>query len=45
MDLGLSEVQQMLKSSAQEFLSQECPLTLVREMEEDAQGYSDALWM
>ena len=33
MDLGLSEVQQMLKNSAQEFLSQECPLTLVRDME------------
>ena len=44
MDLGLSEVQQMLKSSAHEFLSQECPLTLVREMEEDPQGYTDALW-
>jgi alkylation response protein AidB-like acyl-CoA dehydrogenase len=44
MDLGLSEVQQMLRSSAQEFLSQECPLTLVREMEEDAQGYTDSLW-
>ena len=44
MDLGFSEVQQMLKSSAQEFLSQECPLTLVREMEEDAQGYTEQLW-
>ena len=44
MDLGLSEVQQMLKSSAQEFLSQECPLTLVREMEEDTQGFTEQLW-
>ncbi|MFQ6027245.1 MAG: acyl-CoA dehydrogenase family protein [Dehalococcoidia bacterium] len=44
MDLGLSEVQQMLKSSAREFLSQECPLTLVREMEEDSRGYTDELW-
>lgn len=44
MDLGFSEVQQMLKSSAQEFLSQECPLTLVREMEEDTQGYTQQLW-
>lgn len=44
MDLGLSEVQQMLRSSSQEFLSQECPLTLVRAMEEDARGYSDDLW-
>ena len=44
MDLGLNEVQQMLRSSAQEFLSRECPLTLVREMEEDARGYTDDLW-
>ena len=34
MDLGLTEIQLMLKNSAREFLSQECPLTLVREMEE-----------
>jgi alkylation response protein AidB-like acyl-CoA dehydrogenase len=44
MDLGLSEVQQMLKSSAQEFLSQECPLTLVRAMEDDSSGENDQLW-
>ena len=44
MDLGLTEIQQMLKNSAREFLGQECPLTLVREMEEDERGYSDGLW-
>ena len=44
MDLGFSEVQQMLRSSAQEFLSRECPLTLVREMEADPRGYTDGLW-
>ena len=44
MDLGLSEIQQMLKTSAQEFLSRECPTTLVREMEEDPQGYPNGLW-
>lgn len=44
MDLGLTEIQQMLKSSAREFLSQECPLTLVREMEQDPRGYTDELW-
>ena len=44
MDLGLTEVQQMLKSSAQEFLTRECPTTLVREMEEDDRGYPDELW-
>ena len=44
MDLGLTEIQQMLKTSAQEFLSRECPATLVREMEEDERGYPDELW-
>ncbi len=44
MDLGLSEIQQMLKTSAQDFLSRECPLTLVREMEEDPRGFTDELW-
>ena len=44
MDLGLTEIQQMLKNSAREFLSQEYPLTLVREMEENHQGDTDELW-
>ena len=44
MDLGLSEIQQMLKNSAREFLAQECPLTLVREMEAEERGYTPELW-
>ena len=44
MDLGFTEIQQMLKTSVQEFLSRECPTTLVREMEEDERGYPDELW-
>ena len=44
MDMGLSEIQQMLKNSAREFLAQESPLTLVRELENDPQGYTDDLW-
>ena len=44
MDMGLTEIQQMLKTSAQEFLTRECPTTLVREMEEDERGYPDNLW-
>ena len=44
MDMGFTEIQQMLKTSAQEFLSRECPATLVREMEEDERGYPDELW-
>ena len=44
MDLGLTEIQHMLKTSAQDFLSRECPLTLVREMEENPRGFTDELW-
>ena len=44
MDLGLNEVQQMLKTSAREILAQECPLDFVRAMEEDPRGYTDELW-
>ena len=44
MDLGLNEIQQMLKTSAKEFLDSECPDTYVREMEEDDKGYTDDLW-
>src|SRR3990170_1829236 len=44
MDLGLTEEQELLKSSAREFLEKECPETHVREMEEDEQGYSPDLW-
>ena len=44
MDLGLNEIQQMLKNSAREFLAQECPLTLVREMEGEERGYTPELW-
>lgn len=44
MDLGLSEVQQMLKNSARDFLSRESPATLARAMEEDPRGFTDELW-
>ena len=44
MDLSLSETQQMVKATAREFLEKECPRTLVRAMEEDAQGFPPALW-
>ena len=44
MDMGLSEIQQMLKNSAREFLAQECPLTLVRGLEDDPQGFSEDIW-
>ncbi len=44
MDLGLNEAQQMLKTSARDFLEAECPDTFVREMEEDERGFTPELW-
>ena len=44
MDLGLTESQKMLRASARDFLRQECPSSLVRDMEEDPQGYTSGLW-
>ena len=44
MDIGLSESQQMLKNSVREILSQECPTSFVRAMEEDSKGYTPELW-
>ena len=44
MDLGLTEQQELLKNAARDFLENECPETLVREMEEDERGYSPDLW-
>ena len=44
MDYALSEQQEMLKNSARDFLTKECPKSLVREMEKDEKGYSAELW-
>ncbi len=44
MDLGLSEMQELLKNGARDFLENLCPEQLVRDMEEDEAGYSPALW-
>lgn len=44
MDLSLNEEQDLLQSSARDFLRQECPTTHVRAMEEDEIGYSPVLW-
>ena len=44
MDLGLNETQQMLRSSAREFLAAECPSAYVRSMEEDERGYTPEMW-
>lgn len=44
MDFILNEAQQILKKSAREFLSNESPLSLARQMETDEAGYPRNLW-
>ncbi len=44
MDFALSEEQEMLRKSARDFLSSECPKSLVREIEAGDLGYSPGLW-
>jgi alkylation response protein AidB-like acyl-CoA dehydrogenase len=44
MDLSLNETQQMLKNTAKDFFTNECPETHVREMETDQEGYNKQLW-
>ncbi len=44
MDFELGEEQAMLKTSARDFLENECPKKLVRDMMDDPTGYSPELW-
>jgi len=44
MDFELSEEQKLLKTSARDFLSQEFPPSLAKEMLEDKRGYPPELW-
>ncbi|MDO8473725.1 MAG: acyl-CoA dehydrogenase family protein, partial [Dehalococcoidia bacterium] len=44
MNLSMSEEQEMLRKMARDFLTNECPKKLVREMEEDPNGYVPELW-
>jgi len=44
MEFALSEEQEMLRKSARDFLSAECPKALVRKVEESESGYSPELW-
>jgi len=44
MDFGLTEMQEMLKKAARDFLTNECPKTVVREMAEDERGYLPEMW-
>jgi alkylation response protein AidB-like acyl-CoA dehydrogenase len=43
-DPRLSEEQEILQKSARDFLTEKCPKSLVREMENDDKGYSPQLW-
>lgn len=44
MDFALSEEQEMLRKTARDFLSMECPKSLLREIEASDLGYSPELW-
>ena len=44
MDLSLTESQEMLKNSARDFLRQECPWTLVKEIDDSETGFSVDLY-
>jgi len=44
MDFAFSEEQEMLRKSVRDFLSAECPKSLVREIEAGDLGYSPELW-
>jgi len=44
MDFGLTEEQEMLKTSARDFLEKECPRAHIRAMMENELGYSSDLW-
>jgi alkylation response protein AidB-like acyl-CoA dehydrogenase len=44
MDLRFTEAQEILRKMARDFLTTECPKTLVRELEKSEKGYSPELW-
>src|SRR6266568_7905586 len=44
MDFAFSEEQEMLRRSAREFLTKECPPKLVRKLMEGGDAYDPALW-
>lgn len=44
MDLRLSETQEILKKMARDFLTTECPKTMIRKLEQTEEGYSPEVW-
>lgn len=45
MNVQLSETQEMLRASARQFLAENCPAPLIREMRGDDRGYPPSLWI
>ena len=44
MDLSLSEYQQQLRSTAQDFMERECPKDMLLDLDDTPTGYSDEIW-
>ena len=44
LDLDFSQEQTMLKETVRDVLASSCPLSVVRELEDDPTGYSQSLW-
>ena len=44
MNFGFSEEQEFLRTTAREFLANECPSAVVREVMEDPRGYRPEMW-
>jgi len=44
MDTRFTKEQEMLRKSAREFLKMECPIDVVRELEENEKGYDPKIW-
>ena len=45
MDFGFTEEQEMLRTSAKDFLTKECPKAKVRELEESEKRYDSDMWL
>ena len=44
MDLSLTESQEMLRSTARDFVERECPTKTVQEIDQSETGFSPELW-
>src|SRR5262245_33461973 len=44
MEFGFTQEQEMIRGQAAEFLKDQCPMTLVRELMASEQGFDEALW-